>query len=254
MVYFAWSYFADHTALTFNFIVQSLLVNGAYPHFWFLYLIAGLYLITPILRVLVAHADMKILRYFILLWFIGVAAVPLFQLITGFGVNGSLFLFGGYIGYFVSGLYLMKVHIRPKILYSVLLICIAWTIGGTWLMSFPFNYDGQYYFFYTLSANVVIAAVAIFLILSKFPANWPANTNPRIGKIVHAISENTLPIYLFHIIILLSLERGYFGFTLSLTKMNPVIEVPIATAATLFTTLGLILIMKKAPILKKLIG
>ena len=254
-IYLTWTYFVDKTPVTIDFIVKAITINGAYYHFWFLYLIAGLYLATPVLRVLVAHADLRILRYMIILWFISVAVLPLIQLISGAGINGSVFVFGGYIGYFILGVYLMKVQLRSIFTYGLLLLSIVWTIAGTWLMAFPFHSAGQYYFyFYTLSANIVIASVAIFLILSKFPANWPANKSPRLGKVVHAISENTLPIYLLHVIILESLERGYFGFTLSLTIMNPVWEAPLATAVTLFICLGLVLLMKKVPVLKKLIG
>jgi surface polysaccharide O-acyltransferase-like enzyme len=255
VIYFAWSYFADHTQITLHYIIQSLLSEGAYPHFWFLYIIAGLYIITPILRVIVAHADRKILRYLLVLWFIGTALVPLFQLITGFSVNGNLFLFGGYIGYFILGIYLMKTSVRLRTLLAILALCLAWTIGGSWLMTFPYHsLERYYFFFYTLAANVVLTAVAIFLLLRRFPADWPTNQHPRISKVVRAISDNTLPLYLFHMIIMLSLERGYFGFTLSLTKMNPIVETPIATAVTLLITLGLVLVMKKVPILRKLVG
>jgi len=51
-----------------------------------------------------------------------------------------------------------------------------------------------------------------------------------------------------------TLQRGYLGFQLSLTTINPIIGVPIITAATLFITLGIILVLKKIPVLKTLIG
>jgi hypothetical protein len=57
-----------------------------------------------------------------------------------------------------------------------------------------------------------------------------------------------------HIIILESFERGYFGFTLNFETLNPIIEIPLIAALTLFITLSLVLLMKKVPILKTLIG
>jgi surface polysaccharide O-acyltransferase-like enzyme len=92
------------------------------------------------------------------------------------------------------------------------------------------------------------------MILSKFKPDWPGSNHPHIGRVVHAISSNTLPIFLFHVIILESLQRGYFGFKLSLTIINPIIGVPLITIVTFFITFGLVLIMRKIPVLKKLIG
>jgi len=63
-----------------------------------------------------------------------------------------------------------------------------------------------------------------------------------------------LPIYMFHLIILETLQKGYLGFNLSLTVMNPVIGIPVMAVVTLFITFGLILLMKKVPVLRTLIG
>lgn len=79
-IYFVWGYYVNNTQLTLNSVTQMLLSDGAYYQFWFIYLIVGLYLITPILRVIVAYANQKIIRYFIILWFITVAIIPIFHL------------------------------------------------------------------------------------------------------------------------------------------------------------------------------
>lgn len=254
-IYFAWSYFIDHTAVTVNYIIQNFLSGGAYYQFWFIYLIMGLYLITPILRVLVAHADRKILRYLVILWFIAVSVIPLFQLITGYAVDSNLFLLGGYLGYFILGAYLIGVNVKTKILKWILAGAIVWTIIGTWLMAFTFHSLGQYYyFFYTLSANVVIASVALFMLLSKYPPDWPGKKHPRLSRLAHLISVNTLPIFFFHVIVLETFYKGLLGFKISLLTIPPPLEIPLLTVIGLFVTLGLVLLMKKVPILRKLIG
>ena len=55
-------------------------------------------------------------------------------------------------------------------------------------------------------------------------------------------------------IVLETLQRGYLGFKLSLTVMNPVIGIPVMAVVTLFITFGLVLLMKKVPVLRTLIG
>ena len=257
-IYLAWGFFISGTPVTLDNVVQGIvkgLFTGPWYHFWFLYLIAGLYLITPILRVIVANRNQNLIMYLIILWFIGVSIVPLLQLTTGYSLNGGLFVLGGTIGYFMLGAYLQKARVRPSILYAMFILGFVWTVSTTWLMRFVFPSAGADYFFFDyLSANIIITSVALFTILSRFKTDWPGGNHPHLSRVVRAISVNTLPIYLFHVIILMSLQRGFFGFTLSLTVMNPIIGVPIITAATFIITFGLILIMKKIPVLRKLIG
>jgi surface polysaccharide O-acyltransferase-like enzyme len=257
--YIAWGFYTTQHSVTLGDVGQSVLkstLTGAYYHFWFIYLIAGLYLITPIIRVIVSNANSRIvLRYLILLWFAGVAVLPIIQLASGLVVNSTLFAVGGWIGYYILGTYLQKMKLRSSILYAMLGSTFVWTLAGVWLMNYPLSSMGQNYFFFDyLSANAIIGSVALFMILLKFSYDWPGSSHMVLKNVVQAISRNTLPIYLFHIIILESLQRGFFGFTLSATTLNPIVEIPIITASTLFVTLGLILLMRKVPVLKKLIG
>lgn len=253
-----WAFLVTQTPVTLNNIIEGSLYSlfsGSYYHFWFLYLIAGLYLLTPILRKIVSVKDPKLLKYLILLWFIDVAVVPLIQLITGYSLNDTVFVVGGFIGYFVLGVYLQRVKVSSSILRVLFFLSFIFTIVSTWFMHFHFDSLGQNYFFFGyLSVNVILASVTLFMLLSKLTVNWSRNIHPFINRVVHAIGKNTLPIYMFHLIVMETLQRGYLGFKLSLTVMNPIIGIPVITAVTLLITFALILLMKKVPVLKTLIG
>jgi surface polysaccharide O-acyltransferase-like enzyme len=257
-VYLAWSFYISKFPLTLSNISQGILYSlfsGAYYQFWFIYLIVGLYLITPILRVIIANGEPKIIRYLILLWFVGVAVVPLIQLASGYILNSTVFVIGGWVGYFVLGSYLQRIKLRSAILYGLLILGFVWTIFGVWLMNYPLNGMQQNFFFFDyLTVNVIIGSAALFMILIKFHPDWPGSNHAITNRVIQAISKNTLPIFLFHVIILGSFERGFFGFTLSVLTLNPIVEIPLITVLTLFITLGLVLLMRKVPILKKLIG
>jgi surface polysaccharide O-acyltransferase-like enzyme len=257
-VYLVWGFYIRQVPVTLSNVglgIERELFTGAYYQFWFIYLIVGLYLITPILRLVVANGDQRIIRYLIALWFAGVAIVPLIQLASGYALDSAVFVIGGFVGYFVLGTYLQKIKLKPAILYGLLIVSFVGTVFGMWLMNYPLSTleQGNFFFGY-LTINVIIGSAALFLILLKFHSDWPGTNHKTASRVAQAISKNTLPIFLFHVIILESFERGFFGFKLSFTTLNPIIEIPLLATLTLFITLGLILLMRKVPILKKLIG
>jgi surface polysaccharide O-acyltransferase-like enzyme len=64
---------------------------GPYYHFWYLYILIGLYLLTPIIRILVAHANSKVIQYFLIIWFVGTAIIPLLTLYTAISSQTTWF-------------------------------------------------------------------------------------------------------------------------------------------------------------------
>ncbi len=65
IIYIIYRVYVNQEIIPLNFnSVQNNLVNGfpAY-HFWFLYLLVGLYLLTPLLRVFIAHASRNVIKY-----------------------------------------------------------------------------------------------------------------------------------------------------------------------------------------------
>lgn len=256
-VYLTWSFYITQSPINLVNIGEGILFSlfgGAYYHFWFIYLIVGIYLFTPILRVIIA-GHRKVIRYLCLLWFIGVAIMPLIEIATGHTLNPITFILSGWTGYFVLGSYLKRVKVRSILLYAFLVMSFGGTLFGTWLMNYPLNYlQLNNYFFDYLTVNIILGSCALFKILIKFHRDWPGKKHKTLGWIVRTLSKNTLPIFLFHIIIMESFDRGFFGFTLNYETLNPIIGIPIITVLTLFITLSLVLLMKKVPILKKIIG
>ena len=257
-VYLAWSFFIRQIPVTPNNIAQGILKSlfgGAYYQFWFIYLIVGLYLITPILRVIIENDNTRIIRYLLVLWFAAVAVLPIVNLASGYVLDSGVFVIGGWVGYFVLGKYLQKIRARIVALYGLLAFTFAWTLLGIWLMSIPLTTLGQGYFFFDyLAANVVVGSAALFMLLLRVHPNWLSNKPTALKRFVQAISRNTLPIFLFHVIILECFFRGFFGFTLSSVTLNPIVEIPLTASLTLLLTLGLALLIRRVPVLKKLIG
>ncbi len=113
----------------------------------------------------------------------------------------------------------------------------------------------MYFFQQYFSPTVILASTAVFLLMLtiKPPPIQRANFS-KINKLVSVISQNTLPIFFFHVMILESLEYGYFGFEINRNTIDPIIEVPLMTVIVLLGSLSIILMLKKVPYLKKLVG
>jgi surface polysaccharide O-acyltransferase-like enzyme len=263
--FFAWDFLVEHQAFTSNAIIQGVL-TGPYYHFWYLYLLLGLYLLTPILRVVMARAGAKLIKYLLILWVLGASLIPVANLLTTYRLDSNVFEFTGYAGYFILGAYLLTVRMRRSTLLIFMSLGIALTAIGTYAIAATVGGTEMYFFQEYLSPTIILASVMSFLLLNTIQApssqkmanqkkTPPTKSgHPKVRKLLSVISQNTLPLFLFHVMILESLQRGYFGITINGNTINSIIGVPLMTVITLFISLGIIIPLKKVPILKRLIG
>jgi len=256
--YFAWSFFVNGKALTLTSIGQGVFA-GPYYHFWYLYILVGLYLLTPVIRVLVAHANWRTMKYFLVVWFVGTAIIPLFRLYTDISAqiswfNESVFVVTGLVGYYILGAYAAKLQLRSSRLFLVLAAGWLSTIFGTYVLVGTLGESFSLRLLDASSFGVILASAALFLLLATVPNRSVETRFPRGNKVLKIISVNTLPIYLFHVMVMETLQRGYLGFKLSVTTLNPIIEIPLIAVVTLLICLAVIVPIKKIPYVKRIIG
>jgi surface polysaccharide O-acyltransferase-like enzyme len=251
--YFAWDILVDHQTLTLQFVGEGIL-GGPYIHFWFFYMLIGLYLVTPLVRIFVAHASRRLMKYFFVIWLIGVSVVPLLNLLLAYNLNNNVFLITGYIGYFLLGLYLLDTQINKKLLLLATFTGFIWTTLGTYWITATVGGAEQFFFYDYFSVGVILSSVALFLLLSQAQYSKIQSRFPKIDRLIHYISINTLAIYLFHFMILETLENGYLGFRISLATINPIIEIPLLTGVTLIICLLILYPLGKIRYFNKLIG
>lgn len=251
--YFVWRVFVYDEVLSSGSIIEGVL-TGPYFHFWFFYLLVGLYLLTPVLRVLVAYINRKIFLFFLLLWFLGTAVVPLLSLFSEYRLNSNVFIVTGWLGYFLMGAYSLKVRVRSVFLYVLLVLGLLSTMIGTYIIVGTIGERYSQFFYDAFSFSMIGASVALFLLLSAVSPDKLEERFPRLSRVLSLISQNTIPVYLFHMMVLEALQKGFFGFQISLATINPILEVPLITSATLLICLAVILPLKKVPFMKKIIG
>ena len=258
IVYFLWAYYAENQALTQDFIINGIF-RGPYVSFWYIYMLLGLYFLTPLLRVMVTQLTDKHYKYFLCLWFSGFLLTPLIDIVNNGPnlVSECFFMIPLYVGYFVIGNYLTNVQIRRRTLTVLTILGIALTAIGTSIMSIFFEGGAIYFYQEYSSPTIILASLSLFLLLLSYkPKNNLQTQKPSWKqRLIHTISENTLAIYFLHIIIIYVLKNYIFlGFALTGNAINSIINIPLITALTIGICLIIIIPLKKISGLKKLIG
>jgi len=192
----------------------------------------------------------------VILWLLGVAIVPVFGLFTTYQLNSNVFVITGYAGFFVLGTYLLTVQARRSTLLTFTILAISLTAFLTYVLTATIGGTEMYFFQQYFSPTVILSSVIVFMLLLTIrPPSIQKENSPSNGnKLIKAISQNTLAIFLFHVMVLEYLENGYFGFAINRNTINPIIEVPLMTVIVLFVSLAIILLLKKVPYLKNVIG
>jgi len=250
--YFAWNHYI-HGATLSLFNIENGLLQGSYNILWFLYLIVGLYLVTPALRVLVKYIDRERFSFLLVLWFIGTVSVPLIHLFApSFNYNPVIVVVYGWVGYFLLGIFLLKTKVRPWILYLVIFFGILGAVLGEWLITESLGQTYTGLFHDPLSFDIIIIASAVFLVLTSVPKSIVEN-NQIVSRAVHWIGQNTLSLYLIHMMVLETLTLGLLGFTLPSTG-NAAIDMPLYAVIVLLISAAIVYALKKIRYAGRIIG
>jgi surface polysaccharide O-acyltransferase-like enzyme len=252
IVYFIWSFTVLGKPLSLYNVEQGLL-GGSYYHLWYLYLLMGLYAVTPIMRVLVKNLNRSLFSYLLILWFAGTVITPAIHTFTTFDFNPVMFIFFDSIGYFLLGIYLLSANFSRKTAITAAVLGILGTVLGDWVVTGTAGQQYTGYFHNYMSATTIIASVAIFFLLLKATPNR-LQSHCKISRVMHWVSQNTLDIYLIHIIVLVALTNRVFGVFLNTLTYIPLIDVPIYTVLVFVISAFLVFMLKKIPYVKKLIG
>lgn len=230
-------------------------VYGHY-HLWYLYMLIGLYLITPILRAFVKKSNEKIVFYFIVLAAIFQFAIPLVNVLINEATQTSNLLLNfsnkfkmGYVGqytaYYLLGWYLTNVSIKKtyrSLLYILGFAGVLITILGTQLM---INDTNKIYntFYSDIGINVMFYSIGVFVFLFHF---YKDKKYKHFNKISAALSKLTFGVYLIHPYIIFILNKH---FNTRIAPLQLLMDWAIAVAVSFLITF----ILSKIPLLKKLV-
>jgi surface polysaccharide O-acyltransferase-like enzyme len=255
-IYFVWEIFVNNQAVTVNFFVDGIL-TGPYFHFWYIYMLLGLYLSTPVLRVVVAHARREVLKLFLAVWFVGTAILPILALLTPYHLDANVLTVPLYVGIYVLGVYLLDVRVKKTYLLAAIVSGVALTAIFTYALAATIGGATMFYFQDYSSATMILTSASLFLLLISYPLSSkpPKTEAPSLGrKLLHLVSENTLAIYFLHLIVIEIFQKGYLGIAVNGNTLNSIVGVPLMVALTLGLCLAIVVPLKKVPYIGKLIG
>lgn len=180
------------------------MVKGHY-HMWYLYMLAGLYLISPLLRHITAHSGKMELIYFVLLAMTVLGLSKLneewwhIELIESILDKMAMSFVIGYIGYFVAG-YLIKRY-EPSWITCVVFIFLGalafkYTYEETIRLNPIFGFaKPNLVLFSNYAPTVFIMSIALFMLVSKLKGKL---IKGKLGDFVGKGAHYTLVIYLVH--------------------------------------------------------
>jgi surface polysaccharide O-acyltransferase-like enzyme len=231
-------------------MLKAIYLGNVEIHLWFLYILIGIYLVVPILRVFVSAASRRDLTYFIILWFVATPLFELAQRLLGFPTALVIPVVTGYIGYFMLGYLLADLQLdrRGRILSIVgIILAVAVTFFGTTMLSAKAGPVDAYFYSY-FSPPTVLATICGFFLLKDLGQNLG-----KVGGLVRTLSGTSFGIFLIHIFVVELVRKGNLGFRLYGWMGPSVYMIPLTALAVFFVSFLIVFVLRKIPVLKMVV-
>jgi putative acyltransferase len=167
-------------------------------HFWYIYMILGLYLLTPWLQKVLKYAEKETL-FVVFLWFLCNILNPYLRYFNFAEIPFSNFPLTGFIGYYILGYFVKKYDNKVK-RTSFILIIVIYALG--FLLSF-------------LSTKYVLAvtgkrvsdffdknSLGTFIMTLSFFVFWCKFNFSKRDRIIKIVADSTYFAFLVHLIVL----------------------------------------------------
>lgn len=258
--YIAWScVYSAYNVFVLNIIYAGTklktFIDGCFSgeiHMWYLPMLAGLYIISPLLAVLIKKLDRKWTAYWLAGMFLFSSVIPfLVKLNVKFlsviveSINGymNLQFLGGWTLYFVLGLYIQNHTFTKKqriVVWICSLLAFIFTMYGTVFYSLTHgNSMGILPYEYP---NIVMMSVGVLLFFKEsVPKGKWIN---KYTKQIRGLSNLTFGIYLIHVLLL----KILFFAGINIQMCHPIIAIPVVAVIVFICGGCIIWCVQKIPV------
>lgn len=225
-----------------------------HAQYWFLLMLLGLYLVTPILKVFTRYAEEKLLRYFLIIAFVFSSVLPLFQYGNYFELfkqqiaGLEVYLVLGYPLYYVLGYYLGTYHISRgirKIVYLLGILGAVITSFGFYISITWLGQEKDVFQDYLMFSNVFMA-IAVFLIVQQWLILRVYQS--KFGNIIHTIAEYSFGMYLTHDIF----NMIFYKLGINILQFGVILGILIFTVVDFIGSFLLVYVLHKIPLLRSI--
>lgn len=211
-------------ALTTKQIVEDVLRGQPYYHLWYLYMVAGLYALTPFMRTYIRTSFQKEREMLVVLTlvFSGLSSLLGYLYLE---THTTIFgLFVPYIGYYLCGYHIRsrsEIGFSSPSLLAVILITVAIIAVGTFYLVGQFGFGVGLLLYDAVSLPVILLSVALFLLVHKM--NGACTYSRPFQNVIRQLAPVTLGIYVIHPVVLVLLR----DMGLSSTSFTPFLSIPL---------------------------
>lgn len=231
--------------------IRNLAYGGDY-HLWYLPMLLGLYIATPIFRKITENKNL--LQYFLLLWFVFTLCVNFgksIEPLKAFSDLSKIFKFSvalEYSGYYCLGYYLHNLKLSKKQTHLLYILgALSLILTNFLTIHFSANQEkGMTVFFNYLSPFTAFYTIGIFVFFKNIFENH--TFSEKTSNLITKVSKYTFGSYLSHLIFV----RLFFKY-LSPTGMPTICEAFLAAIAVFVISTAVSAVINKIPFLNKYI-
>ena len=226
-------------------------------HFWYLYMLVGLYAILPFLKpwtdqVMSGEKPSRECCVSFGVFFALSISLSTVKKITGYGGgpdgmmwHNAFIMFSGYVFYALCGGWLYRWGLTKRLralVIGLLLLHLPWFVYLLW----NGDYDRLRSWYGFTSLFTCCMTVLLFDTARRLPIQ---KLGKEVRRAAASLAKNSLGIYILHLIVIQVLHQLGFESLLTNPWLYPVVLVAVVTAISW----GLTVILKKIPVMKKLL-
>lgn len=229
-------------------VFDPILYGKPFYHMWFLFMILGLYLITPFLRIMILKITRDKLFVFMIVSYI--ISMIFFNCMRYYNINiYFIFEWINYLPYFLTGYFLREASKRYlKLTLIVFILAIVFTILITQYLSINYEISKQYgmYFYGYLTPNIVLMSVSLTYVLFYYIQN----NKIKFYRWVEYLGRESLGIYLIHPLFILGFNLT-FGIPSSV--VTTFLFIVLVSISSILLSIIVLNILRKISILQNII-
>lgn len=216
-------------------IINKVITNNTWAHMWYLYLIFGLYLITPFLKKITDNITKGQYIYLLALLYIFNFLIPEISSVLNINIGFYIPISSAYIFLFIYGNYINTYEITKKYKYLSYLLGI---LSFVLLIIITLNNSYSYLITYTSTLTLLITNSVIILF-----KNLKIKINNSFSQVISSIGICSFGIYIIH--------QFYINIIFKLFKLNIIINSPF-TFLIIYTLIIFIMSYISTLLLKKI--